>query len=353
MKHKISQFFTTAVLLLPLLACDQLFPRQEDPGRLTIHFITQPSTRAAQPWPDSSRFLLKVISDEGKTAYEGFFGDCPDPLPVDPGTYLITVRSSPFNPPEFDVPLYGDDQVAVVSPGASVDVALHCTQVNAGIRLAVAPDFRTHYPEGLFRLRSSDGSLSYPPEETRIAYFHPGPVTILLDNQGAEEELYTRSLEPREVLTVAISAPGSDPVSSGHITVAVDTTRNWTGEEYVFGSGVTSARDGRDKDHAMDVVTAQGKIGETGVWVYGYILGNASPFLGVSSETNLVIAGRTSVTSKESCMSVELKKGAVRDALNILSHPENKGRKVFLKGDLATYYGMPGVKNVTECYLDD
>ena len=353
MKRKISLFAAAAALLFPVLACDQLFPRHEESGRLTIHFITQPSTRAAQPWPDSSRFLLTVVNDEGKTAYDGLFGDCPDPLPVGPGTYHVSVRSSPFNPPEFDVPLYGDDQVAVVSPGASVDVALHCTQVNAGLRLAVAQDFRKHYPEGLFQLRSSDGSLPYPPEETRIAYFNPGPVTILLDNLGAEEELYTRSLEPREVLTVAISAPGSDPTSSGRITVAVDTSRNWTGEEYVFGSGVTSARDGRDRDHAMDVVTARDKVGETGVWVYGYILGNASPFLGMTSETNLVIAGRTSVTSKESCLSVELKKGAVRDALNVVSHPENKGRKVFLKGDLATYYGMPGVKNVTECYLGD
>lgn len=102
----------------------------------------------------------------------------------------------------------------------------------------------------------------------------------------------------------------------------------------------------------MDVATARGKTGATGVWVYGYIVGCASPFLGSSSETNLAIAGKTTATSKASCMSVELKKGALRDALNMVKNPGNKGRKVFLKGDLATYYGMPGVKNVTEYVLD-
>ena len=339
-----------AVLLLSLSACDALFSPRE-PGSLTIHF-SRPSTRAADPWPDSSRFLLRVVGESGTAAYDGTFGDCPDPLPVDPGTYHVSVRSDVFDPPAFDLPLYGDDQEAVVASGSSVDIALHCIQVNAGVRLAVADEFRDHYPEGRFLLRSADGTLPYPASETRIAYFNPGEVTILLDDQGKEETLYTRTLEAREILTVAISAPGSGSASSGHITVGIDTTRNWTGEEYIIGSGAVSSMDGRDRDHAMDVMTARSHVGEEGVWVYGYILGNMSPFLGMSSETNLAIGGRPSVTAKTSSLSVELKKGAVRDALNLVSHPENKGRKVFLKGDLATYYAIPGVKNVTECYLD-
>lgn len=102
----------------------------------------------------------------------------------------------------------------------------------------------------------------------------------------------------------------------------------------------------------MDVTTARGKTGMKEVWVYGYIIGNMSPFLAMTSETNLAIAGKASVSSKSASLSVELKKGALRDALNLVAHPENLGKKVFLKGDIETYFAIPGVKNVTECYLD-
>ena len=46
---------------------------------------------------------------------------------------------------------------------------------------------------------------------------------------------------------------------------------------------------------------------------------------------------------------MELKKGQLRDALNLVDNPGLKGRKVFLKGDLVElYYGTAGLKNVSE-----
>lgn len=339
-----------AILPVFLIACEDLFSSRE-PGNLVIHFSTRPSSKAAD-LPDSSAFLLRVLDEDGKTIYDGLFGDCPDPLQVDPGTYRVSVRSCTFSKPAFDMPLYGDDQDAVVSSGATVDVALTCRQLNAGIRLKIGPDFLTACPKGLFFVQSEEGRLQYAYREQRIAYFQPGNVSVMLDNEGQQDILYTRELEAREILTVAVSVPGSAASSSSRISVQVDTSRNWTGDAFVIGEGGGNRATGADKDHAMDVATARGKTGATGVWVYGYIVGCASPFLGSSSETNLAIAGKTTATSKASCMSVELKKGALRDALNMVKNPGNKGRKVFLKGDLATYYGMPGVKNVTEYVLD-
>ena len=340
-----------AALLLPFLfSCENLFPPHGS-GNLNIHFAGIPAaTRAAVELPDSSRFLLTVLDDGGKTIYDGTFGDCPDPLEVDPGIYHVTVRSADFTRPKFDAPVFGDEQVAVVSSGSTVDVALVCTQVNSGIRLHISSDFLDNYPRGLFFVRSEDGRLQYAYRESRIAYFNPGAVSVELENDGETDVLYSRNLEPREILTVAVSAPGGSPTTNGHITVEVDTTRNWTGDEFILGSGGASAT-GADIDHAMDVTTARGKTGATGVWVYGYIVGCASPFLGTTSETNLAIAGRTSVTGKNACLSVELKKGSLRDDLNIVSNPSNMGRKVFLKGDITTYYGIPGVKNITDYRL--
>lgn len=341
------------VLLLAgsLSACEGVFISREA-GRLNIHFAGMPSaTRAAVEIPDSSRFLLTVLDDKGRSVYDGTFGDCPDPLEVEPGIYHVSVRSADFSRPKFDEPVFGDEQVAVVSSGSTVDVSLVCTQTNSGIRLNISSDFLVNYPRGLFFVSSDDGRLQYAYRESRIAYFKPGRVDIQLENEGDQAVLYSRELEPREILTVAISAPGGAPSTSGHITVEVDTTRNWTGDEFTLGGGGGASADGSDIDHAMDVTTARGKTGAEGVWVYGYIVGCASPFLGTSSETNLAIAGRTTVTSKNACLSVELKKGSLRDDLNVLSNPSNMGRKVFLKGDIITYYSIPGVKNITEYRL--
>lgn len=339
-----------AVLLTLLTACEGLFPSR-DAGMLNIHFAGMPAaTRAAVEIPDSSLFLLTVLDDKGQAVYDGTFGNCPDPLEVEPGIYHVSVRSAEFSRPKFDEPVFGDEQVAVVSSGSTVDVALVCTQVNSGIRLKISSDFLVNYPRGLFFVSSEDGRLQYAYREQRIAYFRPGKVDIELENDGERDVLYSRDLEPREILTVAVSAPGGASSSSGRITVEVDTTRNWTGDEFVIGGGGSSA-DGRDIDHAMDVTTARGKTGAKGVWVYGYIVGCASPFLGTTSETNLAIAGRTSVNSKNACLSVELKKGALRDDLNVVSNPSNMGRKVFLKGDIISYYSIPGVKNITEYQL--
>ena len=52
-------------------------------------------------------------------------------------------------------------------------------------------------------------------------------------------------------------------------------------------------------------------------------------------------------------MSVQLAKGEVRDALNLVTNPTLLGKKVFLKGDIeAAYYGIPGIKNITEYSID-
>ena len=48
-------------------------------------------------------------------------------------------------------------------------------------------------------------------------------------------------------------------------------------------------------------------------------------------------------------MSVQLPSGDVRDALNLVTNPELVGRRVCLKGDIeAAYFGLPGIKNVSD-----
>lgn len=337
-------------------SCDFL-SQADSNGRLEIHFAQgQYFTKAGIEIPDSSQFILKVIRSGGKTVYDGSFGDMPQQLVVSPGTYDISVRSGNFDKPEFSAPQFGDDQCVVVPEGGLKEVNLVCSQVNSGVRLNVDPKFPAAFPQGVLFLKSTEGRIMYSVSEKRIAYFKPGEVSLLVDNAGEQLDLLTRRLEPKEILTVGISAPAPDAMSEGigSIRVSIDTTRIWTGTDIVIGGG----EKGSDSDNAMDVTTARNSPGQKDVWVYGYIVGSFkssghitfdAPF---PTSTNLAISGRTSTTENSSCISVELKKGEIRDVLNLVDHPENRGKKLFVKGETVdAYYGIPGIKNITEWKL--
>lgn len=95
--------------------------------------------------------------------------------------------------------------------------------------------------------------------------------------------------------------------------------------------------------------------GEEDVWVYGYIVGGDLSSSGASftppfkSRTNIIIAARSSTADKSSCMSVQLQKGDIRDALNLVDNPDILGDQIFLKGNIVeAYYGIPGIQGITE-----
>ena len=66
---------------------------------------------------------------------------------------------------------------------------------------------------------------------------------------------------------------------------------------------------------------------------------------GITKNTHLALAERSTVTTKASCVAVELPQGKVRDALNLVDHPDLIGRRVSVKGNLVEkYYGTIGLK---------
>ena len=311
----------------------------------------------------------------GKILYEGAYGDSPESLLVDAGSYTVAVHSIEFTAPGFSRPVYGDEQVVVVKAGATVTVRLDCVLENAGVRLQVAPDFLTSYPDGVLFLKSGDTRLMYGYSEKRIAYFKPGPISLVLNNRGADEILLTRTLDARTILTLSISAPHGGAAAASSITVAVDTAKVWNHESYVIGGGGsgsgsgsgggTGGRNGGGDDHgseldnAYSVSQASEHVGEDGVWVFGYIVGGDLSTAGttvktskLTKPTHLAIAARSSVTAKASCVAVELPKGAVRDALNLVDHPDLVGTRVYLKGSIvASYFGTTGLKAVSDYVL--
>ena len=344
-------------LLPALAACDDfsLYP-QEETGELRWVLDKNALTKTSGEIPDTNDFILSIRDASGKTLYEGSYGDSPEYLPVQPGSYTIGIVSIPFKAPAFSEPQYGDEQVAVVPSGGKVTVKLQCVLRNAGIRLKIAPDFLTTFPDGVLFVKQEAFKLKYGYAEKRIAYMFPGEVSLTLSSGGKDQTLFTRRLEAREILTLNVSAPAS-AATAGSVEVVVDTTKNWTSDSYVIGGGNTGGGDGWED--AISVAEAPSHSGENGIWVYGYIVGGDLSSAGktvktegISKTTHIALADRSSITAKESCLAVELPKGDVRDALNLVEHPQLKGKRVYVKGNVvSSYFGTTGLKGTNEYRL--
>lgn len=357
---KISSFLTLSALAAGLLcSCGRLLGPDPD-GEIRLRFSRDLSamTRTAEEIPDTNDFILSVTDSKGKSVYSGKYGDSPESLLVTPGSYTVSVRSADFSRPAFSSPVYGDEQVVVVVSEKVSAVTLSCTLQNCGVRLKIAENFLSSYPGATLHLKDRNGSLLYAYKEKRIAYFLPGDISLILSEASSDKTLTTRTLEAREILTLNISAPSASS-SSGGLRIEVDTSRTWLSDNYTIGgSGGSGSSGGGNMNDALSVADARSNVGAEDVWVTGYIVGGnlsasgmktSGPF---TSRTNIAIAARSSTTDKSSCLSVQLDKGVIRDALNLVDNPDNLGCRVYLRGDIVeAYYGIPGMKNLTEYEL--
>ena len=330
--------------------------RDNTPGELSWVIETEMLTKAGDI-PDTNDFILTVKNAQGKILYSGSYGDSPATMEVEPGSYTVSAKSLDFTAPAFARPMYGDEQVVVVSGGQKVTVRLDCVLLNCGVTLKMSPDFLTSHPDGVMFLKQGTTRLMHAYTEQRIAYFFPGDVSIILYEHGADNLLLTRRLNAKDILSIKISAPSMSQ-ASGSISVAVDTTKNWMQEQYTIGgsNGSGNGNSGDDTSNAISVGDAHAHVGEEDVWVYGYIVGGDLTANGKSVKTSeitkpshLAIAARSSVTDKASCVAVELPSGSVRDALNLVDHPDLIGTRVYLKGNLVeAYFGTTGLKGTSD-----
>lgn len=347
---KTSSFSFIGGLLFAFLLCPSCKQWFGEPGTIVINFN---STLTRSLDVDVSDYLLKVSDAKGKTYYEGTYGASPEALSVPAGSYTVSAVSREFQEPAYDLPQLGDTQLVVVGEGETVGVLLTCAQLNSGLQLTVDESFAATFPQGELYLKSADGELLHSYEESRTAFFNPGNVSVVLDDGGVTQTLFARNLRARQMLQMELSAVCSE--TSGSIDIEVDTTRQWLSDSYVYGG----EDDASYIENALDVTSARARGEADDVWVKGYIVGEASssgkfvfepPF---GKGTNLVLGLRQGTTDPDYCLSVELKSGAVRDELNLVDNPALHKRFIYIKGDLvSSYYGIPGLKSITEYQLD-
>lgn len=362
---KTSFFFAGSVLLALVSSCDLLDSFKDAPsqsaalGEIRIHFLEDGCLKASESLtkvsalPDTNDFILSVTAADGESLFYGTFGSAPEKIIAAAGTYTVNAVSCEFSSPRFDAPQYGDSQTVVVREGEVSGVTLECAQTNAGVRVIVNSDFLEEYPGACLFLKSADGKLMYSYTEKRIAYFRPGTVSLVLNDNSKDKTLCSRTLSAQQMLTLKVNTGSSSGTSGAGVHIQLDTSRVWESEEINLGGNDPGA--GKDKGNALSVYQVKDHVGESDVWVYGYIVGGdlssskcsfEPPF---SSRTNIVLAAKSSCTDKESCVSVQLSSGKIRDALNLVDHEELLGRKVFIKGDIvSSYYGIIGIQSIVE-----
>ncbi|MDR2928268.1 MAG: DUF6359 domain-containing protein [Cytophagaceae bacterium] len=120
------------------------------------------------------------------------------------------------------------------------------------------------------------------------------------------------------------------------------------------------------KDDPYNLAGVIAKQGAGIAWAQGYIIGAVDDGTGQGMDitqdsrfaapftvtTNILIAESVTETNYINCIPVQLPAGTVRTALNLVDNPTNLGKKVSLYGDFTTYFGVAGIKSVTEFVLD-
>jgi len=325
----------------------------QNTGRISLGFAEPVASTKASVY-DTSSFLLSIISAGGDTIYCGTYGRRPQSLQVKAGTYEIAVLSHQMPTPAFESPQYGDRQIVVVSNGQQANVALLCKRVNAGVHLTFTDTFRSRYPGGSLRLsQGNGGGLDYGYDETRTAYFCTGDVAFVYRSDEGPDTLFVRNVGAGQVHNLTLNASSDSSMTA--FSLCVDDAADTLSQTLIVGDRFSGA-DGQSKERAYDLQAAAAHMGDT-VWVWGYIVGGDLTASTISfkgpfeKSSNMAIADNPDESKRENCFSVELSRTAVKTALNLVDHPENIGKKVFLRGVVSSYFSLTGLKGVTDYVL--
>lgn len=106
-------------------------------------------------------------------------------------------------------------------------------------------------------------------------------------------------------------------------------------------------------NHPYNVAQAIEAQGKNDVWIKGYIVGafknSINKFVNDTTgqvRTNIALADNMNETVITKMIPVNFTTTAMKNALNIVDNPSNIKRYVYIRGDLATYYSVAGVRNV-------
>lgn len=112
------------------------------------------------------------------------------------------------------------------------------------------------------------------------------------------------------------------------------------------------------KENPYSIEEAKMHLGETNVWVQGYIVGvvngqslesNAEFVPPFNTQSNILLAEISTETNPSNTIPVQLLSNTTpRYELNLKDNPSNLGKLLLLKCNLESYYNTTGIKNISE-----
>lgn len=308
---------------------------------------------------DTNSFVLTVAKSDGDTIYSGSYGGRPSPLSLDEGSYQLSISSTIFTTPQFEMACYSDQVTIVIKEDEEIKVPLLCRLSNAALKLKFTPTFKSRFHGYTTYIEDKEGGKAYSFDEERFLYLNPGQLLIKMKGASDNFLIDQRLITAGELLTLTLHStsdgPPPDGEEGGHLVtgISIDTTAHWVSEEIFVGE----RRDGTSKKLALQIGELVSFIGHKEVWVEGYIVGtlttgsliNEAPF---TVETNIALGPFATTEERALCAGITLPKGAIREALNLKDNPELLGGKVLLKGTVVeAYYGLVGVNSVSDFEL--
>lgn len=166
---------------------------------------------------------------------------------------------------------------------------------------------------------------------------------------------------------------GKDAIHIGFLFKApANASTTWELKNFTIEEGIADNNGGGGEDNPVvtdndgseakpytvsEVITVASK---EKVYVKGYIVGYVADKAFSSAElsanatvnTNIILAASADETSKDNCIPIQLPNGAIRSGLNLQDNAGNYKKEVLLYGDITTYFGKPGVKNVSYAVID-
>jgi hypothetical protein len=346
------------VCLLALAACESLSWSEKGQGILSLQ-IQNDAKVFVKSTVAVADYQVVITTAGGEPVLAARYAELPEQILLDPGKYKVSAVSEAFDAPAFDKPIYGAVLDVTVEAGVNNTVQMVCAQINAGLRIVYDPDFSDAYANYSVDVSGDDGSLHYVKTELRSGYFAPGNLSIYLEIEGEDSYSLSKNVSAKDMLVLTVASIPSTPghAQSISLSIDVDTTRNWRREQWRPGSPA----DGSSPTQAYSVTEAIQLAEGEDVWICGYIVGGdvstsavktTPPF---TASSNLAIADSPLETERVNCMAVEISAApkAIKDAFNMtVNGSALLGQRVWFKGNIAAYFGKPGVRAPKEVELE-
>lgn len=127
------------------------------------------------------------------------------------------------------------------------------------------------------------------------------------------------------------------------------------------GGGTTAGEGGGTEDNPYNVAYIQASSSdESGVWIEGYVVGWISGMVWSSgatfnntpsddfTNTNFILGPEATTNTTSASVPCAIPAGSLRDELGLGANPDMYKKHVLVKGDITKYFGVRGVKNITE-----